>query len=193
MNLTEIARRTDIRDVWGALGGAELRGTRGRAWWRSGDGFSVSLDARRSLWYDFVAGEGGDVIALVQRVRECDFKAAAAWLADYAGVAAVEDRRPADRTAAQDWRTDLEWAAWWGRAAEMLAEDALAALPSWHAARALLTALLATIRLGDASLVAEYRASRKRHPELTRAIALAGQRSDARLQRKLAQWIRETL
>ncbi len=85
-SIAEIKARANIQHVWAALGGGELRGNRGQAFWRGGDGYSVALDPKRGLWHDFVAGEGGDVIALVEQVRECDFKAAAAWLADFTGM-----------------------------------------------------------------------------------------------------------
>jgi hypothetical protein len=69
-----------ILDVWGALGGNDLRRGRGRAFWRNGDGFNVSLDAKRGLWHDFVTGEGGGVAALVQAARGCDRREALQWL-----------------------------------------------------------------------------------------------------------------
>jgi hypothetical protein len=97
------------------------------------------------------------------------------------------------READPDWRTDLRSATWWRTPAEMLAEQALEELPYWHPERAGLTALLSMIRLGDAALVTEYRAWRARDPELTAAMARAGQHSDARVQRQLAVWIREGL
>jgi hypothetical protein len=100
--------------------------------------------------------------------------------------------RPASGRGDPDWHTDLRWATWWRTPAEILAEKSLASLPYWHPERAGLTALLTSIRLGDAPLVAEYRAWRERDPELTTALARAGQRSDARIQRRLAHWLMRT-
>jgi hypothetical protein len=76
---------------------------------------------------------------------------------------------------------------WWRVAAEVYAEDALAKLPEWHPERRVLTALLATIRLGPAALVNEYRAWRSDFPELVAAMTYGGRRSDARLQAKYAR------
>ncbi len=138
--------------------------------------------------FDFVAGEGGDVVTLVQTVRGCDFRGALKWLADFAGVALGTPSR-GDNRVDTDWAADLKWATWWARSAEMLAEWALEELPSCHADRAPLTTLLRTIRMGEAVLVDRYRAWRRQNPELTAALARAGQRSDARKQRLLSKWI----
>ena len=56
-NIAEIKRRADIRDVWSALGGPELRGNRGQAFWRGGDGYSVALDFEKGLWHDHRDGD----------------------------------------------------------------------------------------------------------------------------------------
>lgn len=191
-SIAEIKARANIQHVWAALGGGKLCGNRGQAFWRGGDGYSVALDPIRGLWHDFVAGEGGDVIALVEQVRECDFKAAAAWLAEFAGMdlsahAVTNGNRVCPDT---DWAADLRWATWWARTAEMLAELVLEELPSWSLQRRGPTVLLQTIKLGDAALVGEYREWRRRNPKLAAAMVHAGQRSDARLQRRLALWLR---
>lgn len=189
-SIAEIKARANIQHVWAALGGGELRGNRGQAFWRGGDGYSVALDPKRGLWHDFVAGEGGDVIALVEQVRECDFKAAAAWLADFTGMDLSGSPRRSDHRPDTDWATDLRSATWWGRTAEMLAEQALEELPSWSSQRRGPTVLLQTLRLGDAVLVNEYREWRRRNPKFAAAMVHAGQRSEARLQRRLALWLR---
>ncbi len=192
LNLTEIKRRADIRDVWTALGGAELRGNRGRAFWRDGDGYNVSLDPPRGLWHDFVSGEGGDVIRLIEIVQGCDFKQACAWLANFTGMSPIGDSAQ-HFEADTDWPADLRWATWWRIAAVALAEEALATLESCDPQRRIPTVLLATLRLGDAALVAEYRAWRRQNPELTAAMARAGQRSDARIQHQTALDLRRYL
>jgi hypothetical protein len=71
-----------IAEVWERLGGAELHHGRGRAFWRNGDGLNVALDLERQLWFDYAAGAGGGVLALVQAVLNCDRRAALAWLHD---------------------------------------------------------------------------------------------------------------
>jgi hypothetical protein len=191
-NITEIKRRADIREVWSALGGGKLRRGRGQAFWRDGDGYSVSLDSSKGLWHDFVTGEGGDVVELVRAVRQCGFLDAAEWLASHTGVR-ISTLIRCDGEDGTDWATDLKWAMWWRIAAEMLTEQALEELPYWHPERRGLTSLLRVVRLGDAALVNEYREWRRRDPELTSGMCHAGRRSDARTQRKLAIWLRRYL
>jgi hypothetical protein len=75
-----------IVEVWYALGGGEIRHKRGRARWRNGDGWSVSLNNDKNVWFDFVANQGGGILSLVQVALGCDRKTAFQWLADFAGV-----------------------------------------------------------------------------------------------------------
>jgi hypothetical protein len=70
----------DIGEVWQRLGGGELRGGRGRAFWRDGDGWNVALDLERGLWCDHAHGRRGGVLALVQTAHNCDRREALAWL-----------------------------------------------------------------------------------------------------------------
>jgi hypothetical protein len=186
----DIKSRISIRDAWSALGGGKLRANRGQGFWRGGDGYSVALYPDRGAWHDFVANEGGDVIALVQTARQCGFREAVGWLADLAGIPkAVDIVTSFPREDDSGWAADLVWATWWRMATETFAEYALESLDCAHAERRGLTTLLRTIRLGDAALVAEYRKWRQRDSQLTTAMAKAGQRSDARTQRRLARWI----
>jgi hypothetical protein len=187
-SIRELKQAADIREAWAALGGGELRHGRGQAFWRGGDGYSISLDLEKGLWHDFVTGDGGDVVKLVRTVLACGFLEAARWLGQHTGVR-VSSWMRRDSEIPADWATDLRSATYWKISAEALAEQALEQLPYWHPERRGLTQLLSTIRLGDAALVAEYRQWRLRHPELTSAMAKAGERSDARIQRLLAQWI----
>lgn len=69
-----------ISHVWAELGGQDLRRGRGRAFWRNGDGFNVSVDVVRGIWYDFATGKGGGVLALVETVLECGRPDALLWL-----------------------------------------------------------------------------------------------------------------
>jgi hypothetical protein len=86
-----------ILDVWRALGGGELRGRRGQAFWRGGDSYSVSLDSKREMWHDFRDGLGGGAISLVETVLGCTRPAALAWLETQCGldprVALSEEQR----------------------------------------------------------------------------------------------------
>jgi hypothetical protein len=187
--IAEIKELADIRHVYRALGGPKLRGKRGPAFWRGGTHFSVSLDPCKGLWCDHAAGEGGDVVALVRRVRECGFLEAAAWLAEHTGVRVSAWTRQ-DRGGDNDWPTDLRFATWWAAAAAVLADEALECLPWWSLERREPTALLKEIRQGGAALVDEYREWRRRFPALTAAMTKAGRRGEARVQRRLAVWLR---
>jgi hypothetical protein len=187
-HLAEIKSRASINEVWAALGGARLRGNRGQAFWRDGDGFNISLDFGKGVWYDFATHEGGDVFSLVETALGCDFRGALRWLANFSGMDISEPARCA-RSVDTDWPNDLRWARWWKIAAETMAEWALEEPPYCHPERRGLTSLLNTIRLGDQTLVNEYREWRRRDPELTTAMCLAGRNSDARLERKLARFL----
>ncbi len=41
------------------LAGGPLRGKRGRAFWRHGNGYKVAIDQERGVWYHHVTGVGG--------------------------------------------------------------------------------------------------------------------------------------
>ncbi len=188
-SISEIKHAANISDVWCALGGGKLRGNRGQAFWRGGKADNVALDFQKGVWFDHAANAGGDVIALVETVRGCDFREAVAWLSDFTGMDVAESRH-SDNRAGNDWAADLTFATWWGRAAEMLADETLEQLPSTSSLRRGPTTLLRTIKLGGAALVGEYVEWRRRFPELTAAMAQAGRLHDARVQRRLALWIR---
>lgn len=188
INIREIKRRADIREVWAALGGGKLRRLRGQAFWRGGEGYSVALYPDRGAWHDFATGDGGDVIALVEAVRECGFLDAAEWLAAHTGVRLSEWIRR-DHDSNLDGETDLRWARWWSIAAEAFAEWTLEDLSYCDPRRRGLTQLIGEIRRGDASLVVEYRIWRRHNPELTAAMARAGRLHDARVLRRLAHWL----
>ena len=176
--IDQIRSRVDIESVWCGLGGGKLRGRRGQAWWRGGCGFSVSLDSKKQVWYDFRDNCGGDAFALVQTVRGCDFHEAAEWLAAHLGIPLNGAVASDDRAAGQSWAVDLRQAQLWRLAVVALAEAALAELPSWHRYRAPLTGLLRAVSLGDHSLVGEYRRWRCDDPKLTAALCHAGQLRD---------------
>lgn len=75
-----------VSRVWCWLGGPALRGRRGQAFWRDGDGWNVVLDDERRCWYDHARSEGGGVLDLVQRVLGCGRQEALEWLAERVGM-----------------------------------------------------------------------------------------------------------
>ena len=130
---TEIVSARPITEVWSALGGGPLRHGRGRAFWREGDGFNVSLSDSKNAWRDFATSEGGGVLDLIQLARSCSRQDALRWLADYAGIPLVdrplspeEKRAYAEARGAEE--RDLREAAYFAQAVQALAEHALEAL-----------------------------------------------------------------
>ena len=134
----EIVVRLRISKVWRTLGGGELRSAgqgryRGRAWWRHGDGWNISLDDTHGIWHDFRDDLGGGILDLVVHVRGGDRQTALKWLAPLAGVALDDERlSPADRA---EWgrrqralERDLPAARRWQRAWVAMAEQVLGEL-----------------------------------------------------------------
>lgn len=54
-----LVESVNLSDLWVALGGDKLHHGRGRGFWRDGDGFNISLDAGRGVWFDHARGEAG--------------------------------------------------------------------------------------------------------------------------------------
>jgi hypothetical protein len=96
-----------IARAWKCLGGGEIRKGRSQAFWRDGDAWSVSLDAEKNAFFDFVAGQGGGVLALTETALGCDKRDALAWLRDNC---ALETRHAtaAERAAAQRQQREAE-------------------------------------------------------------------------------------
>jgi hypothetical protein len=85
--------------LWRALGGGEVRGSRelkARAFWRNGDGWSVSLNPSRGLWFCHVTGAGGNAVDLVRVALGVGTAEALRWLEE-AGY-----RQPARRMSAAE-------------------------------------------------------------------------------------------
>ena len=80
-----------ILDAWHAAGGGPLRGNRGRAFWRDGDGYNVALNLTKNTWYDFRDNVGGGVLRLVEVALHCDKRDALSFLEAYCGL---DPRRP---------------------------------------------------------------------------------------------------
>jgi hypothetical protein len=194
IELSEIKRRLGIREVWRALGGGRLIGGRGQAFWRDGAGYNVALDQKKGLWYDHARSEGGDAIDLVRRAEGSSFTGALRRLAELGGV--KTPRRAANpwRAAQASWRADLDEALDWKAAAAAMAELELDQMPLYRewgeprsdCDRGALTRLLRVIRLGEQSLVEEYRAWRTADPVFVYAMIQAGRRRNSRLQDQLA-------
>lgn len=91
-----------IIQVWTALGGQPLRGKRGKAFWRNGDGLNVGVNPERQGWYDFSAGVGGGVLDLVcVALNNPSRRAAVQWLADNCGMRLGPDTETPEQRAAR--------------------------------------------------------------------------------------------
>ena len=86
-----------ILELWAALGGGELKRSagqfRGRAFWRDGDGYSISLHPKTNHWFDFVTVTGGGWLSLTETALGVSQRDALQWLDD-AGL--LPPRAPAD-------------------------------------------------------------------------------------------------
>jgi len=86
MELRAIIDQTDIRAVWLALGGPELRSNRGPAFWRGGRNANVAVYPLSRSWRDYKTQEGGGVLDLVQVATGLSRADAASWVADFNNV-----------------------------------------------------------------------------------------------------------
>lgn len=126
MNAAQVVKATSISRVWRALGGGELRRGRGQAWWRSGDGWNVSLNDRGGVWYDHRDGVGGGILDLIRFVRGCSSREALLWLADLLHV--TLDNNPLSPEMQQRYQRALRdapslaraAALWWAEQREFL-------------------------------------------------------------------------
>jgi hypothetical protein len=117
----EIISRIRISKVWAALGGGPLRNGRGAAFWRDSRDFNVSVSDEKGGWHDFVSGDGGGVLDLIQHVRGGSRADALKFVAELAGL--TLDSRPLTRqekcTHAEHLRQAgnlAQQCAWWVRA-----------------------------------------------------------------------------
>jgi hypothetical protein len=187
--ISDLKHRAPLTSVWAALGGGRIVRGRAQGFWRNGSGYSISINSEKGVWFDHAAGTGGDCIRLVEVARGCSFRDAIAWLRSFCGMDTSE---PGIRHYKPDtgWLSDLRAARFWKPAAEQVAEEWLDMLGSTDRDRGPLTSLLRALRAGELTLVNEYREARRRDPALTYAMVRAGERRHARLQRKLAQWVK---
>ena len=77
------ARAAEIGEA--LLGKPTFRGRSELRWGRKGSLALAVAGPRAGLWCDHEAGEGGDLLALIQRERRCDFPAALAWARAFLG------------------------------------------------------------------------------------------------------------
>jgi len=80
LSISQPLQNVNIVTVWERLGGPRIRNGRSQAFWRGGDGFSVSLSAEKGLWRDFVTGEGGGILDIITTVQSGDRRQAWEWL-----------------------------------------------------------------------------------------------------------------
>jgi hypothetical protein len=166
------------------LGGGELRSGRGRAWWRNGDGWSVSVDAQRGMCYDHRDGIGGGVLDLVMHVQGGTRGDALRAVADMAGVT-LDDGSP-NRIAMSESALIRLDSAYFASGARAMAEEALEQLPHNDPEREVHTALLRALAV---SPEAEYQYWLKHNPECVAALVYAGRERARRLQLGLARYL----
>jgi hypothetical protein len=206
---SEILERVRISDVYRALGGPRLRGMRGPAFWRDGDGLNVSMDDARGVWHDFTTDDGGGVLDMVVRVRGGSRQDALRWVADLAGVP-MEDTplSAADRARWAAERRELErnlpTAHYWQRAAVALTEELLDSLklalfdmtqpqPGVDEIFEVENMLASLRRMDGAVLVEEYQRWRKQRPGLTAGLVRVAQQREREQQRALEVYVHWTM
>src|SRR5690242_14406683 len=97
MSLEALLQMVRITAVWPALGGGRLRGNRGQAFYRGGDGWNVSLNDEKGTYFDHRENQGGGILDLIKRVLGITRSQAVDWLYAFAGVEPTADRAEAVR------------------------------------------------------------------------------------------------
>jgi hypothetical protein len=180
MTAAQVIEQTRISGVWHALGGGEIRRGRGQAFWRKGDGWSVSLNDKRGAWFDHRDGIGGGVLKLIQHVRGGSRGDALRWLADWRGIPLSNaPLSPADKrryAQARQQAGELAETAemWWRARREELERAKVGALAREDDA-ALETAArehhrLTKMKPDPAAIVAEHLRAQREEPERTAAL-----------------------
>lgn len=205
---TDIVGRTSIAEVYRALGGPDLRGGRGKAFWRAGDGYNVALNDSKGTWFDHVAGRGGGILDLIVTVRGGTRQDALKWLAEHNGTP-LENRLLSRKDRAEYARRvreierELPAARYWKRAAVLMIEELLhmlkAALVDPTLPQPGLTEIEATEnmlsrlqRQDGGRLVDEYHWWLERYPGITAALVDAAKRWDRAERRALLAYLGET-
>jgi len=115
-NVDEILSHITITAVAESLG-LKVKMRRCQATWRpKADGWNVSLNDAKGVWFDHARGEGGGVLDLVVRIRDCTRLDALQWLSYLTGVPlynpSVEDRQALERKlreAENEGRAFIDW------------------------------------------------------------------------------------
>jgi hypothetical protein len=211
ITLVDVIGRVRISDVWSALGGGQLRRGRGQAFWRDGDGFNVSVSDQKGCWYDFVTGDGGGVLALVQRVRGGTRAEALRWIAEFAGVplgqpvpsqTRIEHARRLQERGQLD--CELPKARHWRRAALAMSEELLKVLKMAIFDQAADVSLVEEIqeterllsrlrRVDGAELVGEYHWWAQHYLQLTMGMIRASETLELAEQRALHVYLSMTV
>jgi len=203
MTAAEIVGHARITQVWHALGGGEIRRGRSRAWWRKGDGWSVSLRDDRGVWFDHRDGGGGGVLDLVQHVRGGSRADALRWLAEWRSIPL--DSAPLSRDDRRRYAQAREHAPALARAAtlwhperleeldelkrEALERDDIPALASAAREHHLLSVL------APEGIIRAYIDAKRKWPEHTRALLGQGEHwervAEALVTLLIARWAEE--
>ena len=205
-DVAAILARVQVSQIYRTLGGPELRGNRGPAFWRDGDGLNVSINDARGVWHDFGGGEGGGILDLVQRVLGGSRADALRWCAELAGVPLLDTPlSAADRERWAQERRELDeflpLARHWRIAAVGFCDELLVSLKAGFFDPTLpqpelgelahLTSVLDRLRLLDGiALVTEYRSWLGSHPGITGALEDAGRRRGATQRRAAELFVR---
>jgi hypothetical protein len=203
MTAAQLIEQVPISRIWRALGGGEIRRGRGQAFWRNGDGWSVSLDDKRGAWFDHRDGIGGGILDLIQHVRGGSRTESLRWLSDQFGLPldythlSREDRRRYAH-ARRDAPDLARAAAFWWRARREQLESRKAeatAREDWSELESAAHEhyLLSTLRPDE--VVLAYQRAREDDPTGTEEL-IAGeedwaQRSEASVIVLIALWARE--
>ena len=196
MTAAELIQAVRIRDVWRELGGDDPVRGRTRAFYRNGDNpNAVSLNDDKACWHDFVTGEKGGMLSLIQRILGCDRVGALRWLSQFTGLAL--DGQPftrAQRRVLADQRErerrEIRKAQFFRIAATNMAERVLDELPEDVPDRFGPTQFLLNLRSADGpALLTVYRDFIEREPKLTAALVHAGERAWQRMCVRLARFV----
>ncbi len=176
-----------LLDVWRRLGGQEPRGNRAPAFWRKSRDLNISLDPDRGCWYDFVAGSGGGILALVMIALGVNHVAALEWLVREGFIEGREFTEEEKREFARGREAaerEAEDAGLFAVAAVAVAEELLEEGPLLDPSRPDLTALVADLRHDRQEVYREFKLDR---PKLTQALVFAGRLEYARREEWAAQ------
>lgn len=203
MTAAELVEQVKITEVWALLGGGKIIRNRARAFWRGGDGLSVSVHAGRNAWYDHRDNVGGGVLDLIATVRQCGKAEAAAWLAGQTG-ASLDGLRadPQEKREYAQFMRDLPKAKLWRRAYIDLTKEILARVkaalfdpteprPGVGEVRYFEDLLREVRALADRALVDRFRSEWTLAPRTTEALIDIARHRETAQRQALAQFMAE--